>query len=217
MRSTVMASTVSISFSDNGRRDDLSASRKRLSYRRPARSLASVPLNRHSPLISENCIVKWFTMYHCVGFVKLRVGGNLRAAESLPVLGRDGGGASQEIRDQLELLFRIAGKHLARRPPQAGKDGRHLRVFGRAAEDHDPSTVEGVVHAPDPAAALESIEDRRDGAGGQPNSLRKLPRRHRPEPTDDIHTLSISAVHSQAVGNCLVHQVQFAVQGSDFL
>src|ERR1700675_5041563 len=106
MRSAVMASTVRISFSDNGRRDDLSASRKRLSYRRPARSLASVPLNRHSPLISENCIVKWFTMYHCVGFVKLRVGGNLRAAESLPVLGRDGGGARKKIATRARRLFR---------------------------------------------------------------------------------------------------------------
>ena len=156
-------------------------------------------------------------MYHYVGFVKLRVGEDLRAAESLPVLGRDGGGASQEIRDQVELLFRIAGKYLARRPSQPGKNGGHFGVFRLAAGDHDPSTVEGVVHTPDPVAALESIEDRRDGAGGQPNSLRKLPRRHRPEPTDDIHTLSISAVHSQAVGNCLVHQVQLAVQGSDFL
>src|SRR4029077_19375625 len=73
MRNAIMASTVRISFSDSGRRVDRSASRKRLSYRRPARSLASVPLNRQSPLISENCIVKCFTMYRSASIVKLRV------------------------------------------------------------------------------------------------------------------------------------------------
>src|SRR5712691_13187501 len=184
MRSAVIASTVRISFSDSGRRVDRSASRKRLSYRRPARSLASVPLKRQSPLISENCIVKCFTIEHGWQFVKWRVRVDSRAAQPLPMLRDDRRGAQQEISDQFQVLSRIAAQDLAARLAQLGKNWLHLRVLCLAARDHHSATVDGIVHAADPMAALESIEDSRDRAGGQPNSLRKLPSRHGPQPAD---------------------------------
>ena len=144
-------------------------------------------------------------------------GGYSGAAQTLAMLGGNGSGAPQEIRYQVELVFRVAGEDLARRPSQPGKDRVHLCLLLLAALDHDPATVDRVVRAADPMAALEPIEHSRDRPGGQTHTLRKVPCGHRPQPADQIHTLSIRTIHSQAVGNCLVHKVELAIQGSDFL
>ena len=90
-------------------------------------------------------------------------------------------------------------------------------MLGLAAQDHDSATVDGIVHSTDPAAALEPVEYGRYGTRGQTNSIRQLSRRHRPKPANEIHTLSVGTVHPEAVGNGLVHKVQLAIQGSDFL
>jgi hypothetical protein len=90
-------------------------------------------------------------------------------------------------------------------------------VLRLADPDHDSPAIRGVMLSPNPMAALEPIEHRRDGTRSQANSLRQFPRGHRPQPADEIHTLSISTVHSQVVGNRLVHKVELAIQGSDFL
>src|SRR5437867_9549949 len=72
-RNAVMASTVRISRSESGRRFERIASRKRLSYRRPARSVARVPWKWHSPFVSATSIVKCFTIHHFTTLCQTRI------------------------------------------------------------------------------------------------------------------------------------------------